>query len=56
MKTIIVLSRQYYDGSGYSVLKAYTKERAEEAKVDKEMNEEFSSSHVYRLTEIPISE
>lgn len=56
MKTILVLSRQYYDGSGYRVLKAYSLEKRREAEIDKELNEDHSGEHIYRITEIPFSE
>ena len=56
MKKILVLSRQYIDGSGYHVLKAYSIEKREEAEADKEINEFNNLDFVYRITEIPFTE
>lgn len=56
MKTIIVLSRQYYDGSGYTVMKAYSNARQAEADNDLNMFQHLNDDFNYRLTEIPICE
>ena len=58
MKKILVLSRQYTDGSAYKVLKAYPAEKREEAETDKKLNEDADPcmDYVYRITEIPFAE
>lgn len=56
MKTIIVLSREYSDRSGYTVMKAYSKKKQNEANSDLLMMKELNDDFNYRLTEIPISE
>ena len=56
MKTILVLSREYYDKSGYSVMKAYDKSKQNEANHDMEMLIKLESDFTYRLTEIILFE